>query len=135
MTVERVNGTWKWAGSSSGGPCPLQTRPPQGLNTVNWRIDPSAGPLTPNSTQIEVLVTERECASGQAMGDRLLGPEVVMTDSAVLIAFAANPPPGEGQTCPSNPEQAVVVDLSEPLGSRDVLDGLAVAGNLEDFLS
>ena len=135
MTVEHVNGDWKWAGASSSGPCPLRTSLPQGLNTVEWRIDPSAEPLTPNSTQIGVLATEQECVSGQAMGDRLLGPEVVITETAVLIAFAANPPPGGSQTCPGNPELAVVVELPEPLGDREVLDGLALAGNLEDFLN
>ena len=135
MTVEHVNGDWRWAGAQSGGPCPLRTSLPEGLNTVEWRIDPSGQPLTPNSMQIEVLATERECVSGQAMGNRLLGPEVVMTETAVLIAFAASPPPGGFQDCQGNPEQAVVVDLPEPLGDRKVLDGLAVAGDLEDFLN
>jgi len=135
MTIESVDGAWRWAGASSGRPCPLRTSVPAGLNTVNWRLDPASEPLTPTSTAIEVLVTERECVSGQAMGDRLLGPEVVITESAVLIAFAANPPSGDSQTCPGNPEQAIVVELGEPLGDREVLDGLALAGNLEDFLN
>ena len=135
ITIENVDGDWKWAGASSGGPCPLRTSLPEGLHTVDWRIDPSAEPLTRNDTQIGMLVTERECVSGQAMGDRLLGPEVVMTETAVLIAFAASPPPGGFQTCPGNPEQAVLVELPEPLGDREVVDGLAVAGNLKDFLN
>lgn len=134
QTVERVDGEWKWAGSSSGGPCPLRTTIPEGLNAVEWRIDPAAAPLTPGSTTIELLATERECVSGQAMGERLLGPEIVTTANAVLIAFAAEPPPGEFQECPGNPEQAVVVELDEPLGERVISDGLAQAGNLEDFL-
>lgn len=69
------------------------------------------------------------------MGDRLLGPEVVMTETAVLIAFAATPPPGYVQTCPGNPEQAAAIELSEPFGNRAVFDGLAVAGDIEDFLN
>jgi len=68
------------------------------------------------------------------MNERLVGPEVVTTNQAVFIAFAAEPPPGHAQSCQGNPEQAVIVDLPEALGDRDLLDGLAVAGNLEDFL-
>lgn len=134
QTVERVDGEWRWAGSSSGGSCPLRTSLPEGLNAVEWRIDPAADPLTPDSTRVELLVTERECASGQAMGERLLGPEIVTTEKAVLIAFAAEPPPGDFQDCQGNPEQSVVVDMAGPLGNRVISDGLAVAGNLEDFL-
>lgn len=136
MNVDRVNGSWRWAGASSGGsgPCPLRTAIPEGLNTVNWRLDPAAEPLTSSSTRIELLLTERECVSGQPIGDRLLGPEVVSTQEAVLIAFAAKPPPGEYQTCQGNPEQTHVVELSEPLGDREIQDGLALPGTLADFL-
>jgi hypothetical protein len=134
INVERETGDWRWAGASAHGDCPLRTSLPPGLNIVEWRIDPSADPLTPQSTTVAVLVTERECASGQAMNERLVGPEVVTTNQAVFIAFAAEPPPGHAQSCQGNPEQAVIVDLPEALGDRDLLDGLAVAGNLEDFL-
>ncbi len=134
MNFERVDGEWRWAGAQSGGPCRLETSLPDDLNRVDWRIDPSADPLTAASARINVLVTERACASGQAMGDRLLGPEIVMTEDTVLIAFAATAQRG-GQNCPSNPEQPVVVDLPEPLGDRQVFDGLAVAGYLSDYLN
>lgn len=57
-----------------------------------------------------------------------------MTKTAVLIAFAAEPPPGDTQTSPGNPEQSVVIELPEPPGNRVVSDGLAVTGHIEDFL-
>ena len=134
MSVEQHDGEWKWSGASGGSPCPLHSSLPERLNSVSWRVDPAAGPVTAESTTLTLLVTERDCASGQAMGDRLLGPEIVITDTAVLIAFAAERRPGLSQTCPSNPEEAVVVTLPEPLGDRMLTDGLAVAGNLEDYL-
>jgi hypothetical protein len=135
QTVERIDDEWRWAGSSSGGSCPLRTSPSRGLNTVEWSIDPAAEPLTSSSTRIELLVTERECVSGRAIGERLIGPEIVTTESAVYIAFAAVPPPGLYQECQGNlDEQSVVVELDAPLGNRAVADGLAVAGHLEDYL-
>lgn len=134
IEVTNVDGEWKWDGARTGGPCPLRTSILETLNEVEWRIDSAAEPLTPASTTVAVLVTERNCVGGQPMGDRLLGPEIVMTESAVLLAFAAEPPPGDAHECPGNPEQPVVVELPEPLGDREVLDGLAVMGNLEDYL-
>lgn len=134
MDLERRDGSWSWAGSSSGGPCPLQTTLPEGLGVVEWRVDPSGRELNAETTVIPVLATELGCASGQPMGQRLLGPEVVMTDSQVLIAFAALPPPGTVQNCQGNPEQPVTVVLAEPLGDRQVVDGLATGLDLADFL-
>ena len=69
------------------------------------------------------------------MGNRLLDPEVVTTDGAVLITFAAEPPVPVEQNCQGNPEQPIVVELPEPLGDRTLRDGLAVGLNLEDFLN
>ncbi len=134
QTVELVDGLWKWTGGGGGGPCPLQTAIPGGLNAVEWRLDPASAPLAPDTTRFDVIVNERECASGQAMGDRLLGPEIVLTEENAYLAFAAIPPPGDAQACPSNPDQAVSVELPEPLGDRVVLDGRSVLGDLEDYI-
>ncbi|MEN8238319.1 MAG: hypothetical protein ABFR53_03845 [Actinomycetota bacterium] len=134
METERDGDEWRWAGSSMGGPCPLEVKVTGGLNAVDWRLEPSAEPLTPSSSVIHVLVTERACASGQAMGDRLRGPEVIVTDTDVLIAFAAESQQG-GQNCQGNPETAVTIELSGPIGARAVTDGLALDTALEDLLS
>lgn len=58
MNFESQNGSWRRAGASSGGPCPLQTLLPAGHGVVEWRIDPAGPPLSPESTSIPVLVTE-----------------------------------------------------------------------------
>ena len=60
------------------------------------------------------------------MGDRLLPPAITYGADSVLIVFAARPlggNPGEVVTCPSNPASRVVVQLREPLGDRQLLDG------------
>ncbi len=131
MSLELDGVTWRWAGAQSGGPCPLQVRLPEELGVVTWRLDPAGGPLLPEATSIDVLATERECAGGREMGDRLVGPEVLMTEDEVLIGFGAEPIYGE---CPGNPEQPVSVELPEPLGDRVVRDGVDTGLSLGDFL-
>jgi hypothetical protein len=133
MDLEFRDSVWDWSGASSGGPCPLQATLPEGLDVVTWRLDPDAPPPTPETTSIPVLATEQACASGKPMGDRLLGPDVVMTGTEVLIAFAARSQTGM-QECPGNPEQAVVVELPGPLGDRTVRDGMDTGLDLGDFL-
>ena len=133
MNVERADAAWRWSGSQSGGPCPLHYVTPEGLNAVDWRVDPES-PSGASDTALTVLVSERECVSGQELGDRLRGPQVVVTDDAVRIAFAAQPPPGDSFNCPSNPEARMAVELPRPLGEREIIEGLAIGIDLEDFV-
>ena len=59
------------------------------------------------------------------MGDALLGPQVIETGEAVLVAFAAISPIGPAN-CPGNPSTPVTVQLSQPLGRRTLKDGLHI---------
>jgi hypothetical protein len=79
-------------------------------------------------------VAERACASGEPVGDRLVGPAIVMTDTEVRIGFAAMPQSGAFE-CPANPWQPVLIELPEPLGDRQLVDGLDFAKDLADYLS
>lgn len=135
MSVEREGGQWDWSGASGpGGECPLQYTVPEGLNTVEWHLDPSAPPPGPDETRIAVVLNERECVSGQPIGERLVGPQVVVTDTRVHIAFAAQPPPGDAFDCQGNPDIPFTVELPEPLGDRVLVEGLATGLSLEDYL-
>jgi len=136
MFLDRDGDSWRWGGSSiSGGPCDLQFAIPEGLNTVGWRLDPSKPGPNADTTALHLLLTERECVSGQEIGDRLVGPQVVMTDSEVRLAFAADPPPGDAQTCQGNPETPFTVELPEPLGDREIVDDMSIGIRLEDHVS
>ena len=125
MTFEPTRVGWSWAGASGYSRCRPRVVLPDGLGEVLWRLDPDFDPPTTESTEIHVLVTEQACVGGQAMGDRLLGPQVVETDSTVLLAFAAINLPG-AQACPGNPSTPVMVTLPSPLGDRHIRDGLVV---------
>jgi hypothetical protein len=132
ITVERTEDVWRWAGAQLGDGCPLYYVTPDGLNTVEWRLDPGSLPDAGDTT-LAVLVTERECVSGQELGNRLRGPQVVVTGDTVRIAFAAEPPSGD-QSCPGNPEASTTVELPMPLGDREIVEGLAIGIDLADFI-
>jgi hypothetical protein len=127
MSFEAARVGWAWAGSGSGGECELRAALPDGLGEVTWTLDPASPEPGPDTTELHVLATELGCSSGRQLGDALLGPQLVETDAAVLIAFAAIPPAGDEQTCPGNPPTAVTIALSAPLGDRSVGDGRVVA--------
>lgn len=97
------------------------------------QIDPAFARPDVNTTVLHLLVTERACASGRPMGDRLLGPQIVEIVDAVLIAFAAIPQ-GGGQDCQENPEAPVTVELASPLGERTLRDGRRIAIDITQLI-
>ncbi|HSM02313.1 MAG TPA: hypothetical protein VK960_07755 [Acidimicrobiia bacterium] len=136
MWLTREDEGWRWGGSSiSGSVCDLQYAIPAGLNTVGWRLDPSKPEPEPDATELYVLITERECVDGREIGDRLIGPQVVMTGTEVRLAFAAEPPPGDTHSCPGNPETPFTVMLPAPLGDREIVDDMSIGIRLEDFVN
>ena len=88
-----------FAGEASGRPCEPAVPLPAGLARVEVRLDLDSMPGA-DDTAIDVLVTERGCASGREMGDALRAPQVIETDEAVLVAFAVVPVAG-GANCRS----------------------------------
>jgi hypothetical protein len=78
--------------------------------------------LSPESTSIDLLVNERGCASGESAEDRMAPPQIEYGEDEVVVTTRVVPPPGP-QTCPSNPDTPLTVELEEPLGDRELLDG------------
>jgi hypothetical protein len=107
---------------SGWGDCQPRLALPAGLGDAEWAFDltkPRPGPAT---QVFDALVTEVSCNSGEPADGRIVGPTIVRDTDRVLVIFATRPRPGV-QTCPSNPSTRVVVDLGEPLGDRELLDG------------
>ena len=125
LSFERTGDRWLLSGMGTGNPCEPTVALPEGLNRVEIRLDPDSPP-DPGSTSLDLLVTERECASGREMGEALQGPQVVETDRAVTVAFAAIRPDAMAVTCQGNPSTSVTIQLSKPLGDRVIYDGLFV---------
>lgn len=135
MSASNDGTGWTWSGSGGGGQeCPLEFVFPEDLNAVTWRLDPDGPPLTRDTTEIEVILNERPCVGGREIGDRLVGPQIVMTDTQVFVAFAAERPEGDAFECPSNPDMPYTVELTEPLGDRDLVEGLEIGIDLADYV-
>lgn len=116
-----TGGAWEVNGWTFG--CDLKVGLPSGLGRVEIFIDPSR-PFDQESNSIDVLVAELLCTGGQTMGNRLLGPEVVETDTEVILAFAAISRSAETFDCPTNPFKAVTITLDQPLAGRSVVNGM-----------
>lgn len=92
------------------------------VRIAEWEPDPE-GRLGRDTTTFVALVTERECASGQAAIGRIVAPTLAFLDDRVLIAFGTVPPVGDGvATCQGNPPVPIRVDLGQPLGDRVLVD-------------
>lgn len=119
VVMERANdGGWDFRNSSSSEDCMLEVRTDDQLGPVDFIVESA----DPESSTVVVSATERSCASGQPMGDRLQDPQVAVTDDTILVILGAEPLEGD-QDCQGNPSRRVEVDLGEPLGDRSIRDG------------
>lgn len=135
MSISNDGSGWQWAGSSAvGTDCPIEFAYPDSVSPVGWTLDPSGTSMTAESTEIEVILNEVPCTDGREIGDRLLPPEIVMTETQIFMAFAAEPPPGDFFTCPSNPDTPYVVELPAPLGDRTLMFGVELGIDLADYV-
>ncbi len=87
---------------------------------AQWAVDPDVE-LTPEMTEIPLLVGEVGCASGRDAAGRI-SADVVGTDDALEITVYVEPLPG-GQDCQGNPLTPYVLDLGEELGDRQLVNG------------
>jgi hypothetical protein len=110
----------QWRASGWGG-CTLRPEIPLGTNIATFRVAPGET-LTPETTELDVLVTEVECNSGEDARGRVREPAVIRSPESVTVIFTVVARPG-GHDCQSNPETPFRLVLPEPLGDRVLLDG------------
>ena len=80
-----------------------------------------AAPPAPDSTDIELLVTEVACASGRDATGRVRVVALDERSDAVHVIVGLVPNRGD-HTCPSNPATPFTLTLSEPLGDRELVN-------------
>lgn len=121
-TLEKIDGadnlpdgTWL---AMTAGPCV-----PRRINDgdVPYADLTLAEAPAPAATAIELLVHERACASGAAATGRIELIEMQETADEVRVRIGVRRPDGD-QTCPGSPPTPFAVELSGPLGEREIVD-------------
>jgi hypothetical protein len=97
---------------------------PDGVSLATWWLDPDGPPLTPESTEVAILLRERDCASGKPPEGRVLAPTIVVTPDAFEIAVGIRQQ-HTAQECPGNPSYSTSIMLPEPIGARALFDASA----------
>ena len=118
LELEWRDGTWRFDGASF--PCRLHTVI-DGLRPSSWRLDPAFPPPGPDTTELHLLVTEINCASGTPATGRIRPPALDWTDDALLVGITVTYRGGD-QTCQGNPETPFTFELGAPLGARTLYD-------------
>jgi hypothetical protein len=126
IVVERItgatnvpDGTWLLTAS---GPCTQRAKLGGELGEADLMF---ASMPSPDADRLEVLVHERACASGQTAEGRVELVTLDETSDEVRLVIGVRGLDG-AQTCPSNPPTPFTVELSEPLGDREVVDASVV---------
>ncbi len=119
VAVQRTRrGRWEPVGVSNSRPLRASR---EGVRASSWRLDPSFE-LTPQSTELHILVTEQTLASGALASDRLLTPELHLGAQDVILRVYVKPFEGDVGRA-RRYETPVIIALPEPLGSRLPVDG------------
>jgi hypothetical protein len=122
IAVEHGDAGWK---ARLTPPCEPRLSLP-GLNAATWSLAEDQLPPPPDATGFVALVSETACTSGRPAAERILPPLIVREPTRVLVVFAVQPPPpmpGGLENCVGPPPTRVRVELGEPLGKRELLDG------------
>ena len=93
---------------------------------ATWAVDPEFPTPAAGTTELHIHVWERACSGGSPATGRMSAPVVQYTSAAVTITIGVRPlqvAPGTALTCPGPPGTPAFMRLSEPLGTRTLLDG------------
>lgn len=83
-----------------------------------WEVDSNAM-LDPSTTRVPLRVRERSCASGRSANGRVEA-EVRYGEDSVEVTIGVRPLGGD-QDCQGNPVTPFDLELTEPLGDRQLL--------------
>lgn len=82
-------------------------------------IDPDS--VTAGTTVLHLGVTRIDCSSG--VTGKVLEPKVTYEQARVVIETDVEALNLKVATCPGNPPVRIRLELSEPIGKRDLVDG------------
>lgn len=87
--------------------------------SAQWELT-SASEVTAQSTTLSVGVSRLACASGET--GKVLAPSITYDETQILIRIDVEPLTGDAYNCPSNDIVPLTVELSEPVGKRNLVD-------------
>jgi len=97
-----------------------------GWATTNY-LPPVAEEVTSESSTFTAQVTRLGCSSG--ITGEVVAPEIVLFESEIVVTFSVDPvPQGRDYECPGNDQVPYVVELDEPMGQRQLVDGACLPG-------
>lgn len=88
---------------------------------ADWAPSPDAD-LSAESTTVALDVIEQACASATSADGRIVVQELRYEEDAIVAIIGVIPRPGLND-CPGNPITSFTLELDEPLGGRQLLDG------------
>jgi hypothetical protein len=86
---------------------------------ATWQVDP-ANPPTTSDQSLHVLLEELACHSRLTPYDRIQLPQIEYEPDSIVITISVLE---VGGRCPGTPASPYTIDLSEPIGDRDLVDG------------
>ena len=121
VTLAMRNGEWAL---DAPGRCELQPEVRAGLQLAMFRVAPGQE-LTPETRDVQVLVVELGCNSGEDARGRVRVDRILPGESSVTVVIGTVPREGS-HDCQDNPETPFVLELPEPLGDRVLLDAYSI---------
>lgn len=94
----------------------------EGIEVAYWELAPGEQP-GPDSRTLRVLVYEQACASGNSPEGRIVRAAVTYLEDSVIVILGTKPLPGPQMCGGPHPPAEFSVELREPLGDRQLLDG------------
>jgi hypothetical protein len=102
---------------------PAATLPADASEAV-WHLDPDAPPPGPAATSFVAMVTERACSGGRDISDLLLPPAIQYGEDLVVVSLYVEPRTADAADCIGTLPTRFTIELSEPLGDRQLVDGI-----------
>ena len=123
ISVRNVDG--RWTAAAAGTCAPALELP--GLDAATWNLPLDVAPAA-DLRRFTAEVSEVPCVGGRPADGRILPPLVLRQVTRVVVIFGVVPPSATGgpMACPRAPATRYDVDLGEPLGPRELLDGATI---------
>ena len=93
--------------------------------TATWTVV-SDNPPTTTARSFTAMVERLGCSGGET--GEVLQPTVSADEERIVVTFSVESLPPGAYTCPGNKAVPYVVELDEPIGNRQLVDGACLSG-------